>query len=117
MAVGLPEDSLAISAQRLDIMKQMEEVFFSFTAGGEALSLAAAKATLTKIQREPVVETLQERGQSVLNGCRALIEKHDMGHFLETSGHPAWNFLIFKDTDNYSQWEIKSLWMQEIQAR
>ena len=40
-----------------------------------------------------------------------------MDHFLDTSGHPAWNFLIFKDADNYSQWEIKSLWMQEIQAR
>jgi glutamate-1-semialdehyde 2,1-aminomutase len=114
MANGYP---LSVVTGNGDIMKQMEEVFFSFTAGGETLSLAAAKATLTKIQREPVIETLHERGQSVQDGCRALIDRHGISHFLDTSGHPAWNFLIFKDADNYSQWEIKSLWMQEIQAR
>jgi glutamate-1-semialdehyde 2,1-aminomutase len=114
MANGYP---LSVVTGRGDIMKQMEEVFFSFTAGGEALSLAAARATLNKIQREPVVETLRARGQAVQDGCLALIEKHGMAHILDTSGHPAWNFLIIKDAGKYTQWEIKSLWMQEIQAR
>ncbi len=114
MANGYP---LSVVAGRNDMMKQMEEVFFSFTAGGEALSLAAALATLTKVQNEPVVETLRERGQAVVDGCLALIEKHGMADIVETSGHPAWNFLIIKDVGKYSQWGIKSLWMQEIQAR
>ena len=34
-------------------MQLMEEIFFSFTFGGETLSLAAANATMTKLQQEP----------------------------------------------------------------
>ena len=33
-------------------MKLMEDVFFSFTFGGETLSLAAALATMTKLQKK-----------------------------------------------------------------
>ena len=43
LANGYPVSAVA---GRADVMKQMEEIFFSFTFGGEALSLAAAKATL-----------------------------------------------------------------------
>ena len=35
---------------RADVMQLMEEIFFSFTFGGETLSLAAALATMTKLQ-------------------------------------------------------------------
>ena len=114
MANGSP---LSVVTGRADIMQLMEEVFFSFTAGGETLSLVAALATMRKVQTEPVVETLRLRGQQVLDGCRDLIEKHGVGHILETTGHPAWNFLVIKDADSYSLWETKTLFMQEIQAR
>lgn len=114
MANGFP---LSAVTGRRDIMKLMEEVFFSFTAGGETLSLAAALATLKKIENEPVIETLQKHGSILKEGCSRLIREHDVTHLLATAGHPAWNFLVFKDTEHYSQWEIKSLWMQEIQLR
>jgi len=114
MANGYP---LSVVTGRADIMQLMEEVFFSFTAGGETISLVAALATMHKVQTEPVVETLRLRGQQVLDGCRSLIEKHGVEHILETTGHPAWNFLVIKDAGQYSLWEIKTLYMQEIQAR
>jgi len=46
-------DPLSAVVGRADIMALMEEVFFSFTGGGEALSLAAAVAAITKLKREP----------------------------------------------------------------
>ena len=111
LANGYPVSAVAGKA---DIMRLMEEIFFSFTFGGETLSLAAAQATLRKLQNEPVVETIGERGQKVLTGVIALLEKHGVGTFLSLSGHPAWSFLLFKDAETYSQWEIKTLFLQEM---
>ena len=56
LANGFP---LSAIVGRRDIMKLFAGgIFFSFTAGGEALSLAAAKATLLKLKREPVCQRL-----------------------------------------------------------
>ena len=114
IANGYP---LSAVAGRGDVMKLMEEIFFSFTMGGEALSLAAAKAALTKIKREPVVATLRRRGERILAGVNELIKKHGIGHFARTAGHPAWTFLIMADTPTHSQYEIKTLFQQETLAR
>jgi glutamate-1-semialdehyde 2,1-aminomutase len=114
IANGYP---LAAVAGRGDVMKLMEEIFFSFTMGGEALSLAAAKAALTKLKREPVVATLRRRGELILAGVNERIKKHGIGHFARTAGHPAWTFLIMSDAPTHSQYEIKTLFQQETLAR
>lgn len=102
---------------RADVMKLMEEIFFSFTFGGETLSLAAALATMAKLKREPVTETLRQRGEKVMNGVNAMIAKHGIGDFVSIGGHPSWSLMAFKDAAPYTQWQIKTLYMQEIQAR
>ncbi len=102
---------------RADVMKLMEEVFFSFTFGGEALSLAAAKATLTKLKEQPVVRTIAERGSAIMRGTQAVIEDHKLGDVFSVSGHPSWSFLIFKDGRGATSFEIKTLWMQELLER
>lgn len=102
---------------RADVMKLMEEVFFSFTFGGETLSLAAAKATLDKLRGGPVLTDMRKTGESICAGIGALIVKHDLGHMLSVSGDPNWSFLNFRDTANYTMWELKTLYMQEIFER
>jgi glutamate-1-semialdehyde 2,1-aminomutase len=114
IANGYP---LSAVVGRGDVMKLMEEIFFSFTMGGETLSLAAAKAALTKLQREPVVATLRRRGERLLAGVNERIKKHGIGHFAKTAGHPSWTFLLLSDTPNHSQFEIKTLFLQETLAR
>ncbi|KJR96192.1 MAG: aminotransferase class III [Peptococcaceae bacterium BRH_c4a] len=114
LANGYPVSAVA---GRADIMRLMEDVFFSFTFGGEALSLAAALATMHKLQRCPVIETMCSQGRKVLDGTRALIDRHGIGDVISLSGHPAWSFLLFKDAGPYSQWEIKTLFLQEMFAR
>jgi glutamate-1-semialdehyde 2,1-aminomutase len=114
VANGYP---LSVVCGRRELMAEMEEVFFSFTMGGETLSLAAAKATLDKIDREPVVATLKERGEAVLKGVDELIARHDVGDFLSSAGHPAWSFLVIKDKPGANAFEIKTLYLQEIFAR
>lgn len=114
LANGFP---LSAVAGRADLMAEMEEVFFSFTMGGETLSLAAAKASLEKIARESVVETMRATGIAVLNGLDALIAKHGVGDFARTAGDPTWSFFLLADTAAASAIELKTLWLQEMFAR
>ncbi|MCB1509497.1 MAG: aminotransferase class III-fold pyridoxal phosphate-dependent enzyme [Hyphomicrobiaceae bacterium] len=114
LANGYP---LSAVAGRRDVMKEFEEIFFSFTMGGETLSLAAAKATLTKMRNDGVVAQVAARGKRLMKGVEDLIAKHDCAHFLGSAGHPSWSFLVIKDAGDTSLWDIKTLWMQEILAR
>ena len=114
LANGYPVSAVAGKAE---IMRLMEEVFFSFTFGGETLSLAAALATMTKLQQKPVIETVKTQGQKLLTGLRGLIERHGVSHMVSLAGHPSWSFLLMKDAEPYSQWEIKSLFLQEMFLR
>ncbi len=114
LANGYP---LSAIAGRADIMRLMEEIFFSFTFGGETLSLAAALATMTKLQNMPVIETLWFQGKKIKEGVNALIKKYELENILSISGKDCWSFLLFKDSDVYSQWEIKTLFLQEVFQR
>ena len=114
LANGYPVSAIA---GRRDVMKLMEEVFFSFTFGGEALSLAAAKATLTKLKSRPILETIRERGVAVMEGARRIIESNKLGDIFSVSGHPSWSFLNLRDSRGHSAFEVKTLLMQELHQR
>jgi glutamate-1-semialdehyde 2,1-aminomutase len=114
LANGYPVS--AVTGRR-DIMMLMEEVFFSFTFGGETLSLAAAKATLEKLKRERVTEQLAARGQLLLDGAPPLIESAGLGDVLAVKGHPSWTFLTIADAGRASSFEIKTFMMQELHQR
>jgi len=114
LANGYPVSAVA---GRRDIMKLMEEIFFSFTFGGETLSLAAAKATLLKLQSQDVIGTIRQRGEALLAGVRERIVKHGLGEMLTATGHPSWSFLLMRDVNGVSQWHSKTLFMQELFER
>jgi glutamate-1-semialdehyde 2,1-aminomutase len=114
VANGYPVSAIA---GRADIMKLMEEIFFSFTFGGETLSLAASLATLQKLKREPVLATVRQKGERLIEGVKKLFARHGMDDLLTVSGHPTWSFLNFRDQGGYSLYEIKTLFLQEVFAR
>jgi glutamate-1-semialdehyde 2,1-aminomutase len=114
LANGYP---LAAVAGRSDIMAEFEEVFFSFTMGGETLSLAAAKAAIDKIRHEDVIAAMTKRGTQVIEGVKALVERHDCADFLSVPGHPTWSFMAIADHPRASHFELKTLFLQEVLAR
>jgi len=59
IANGYP---LSAVVGKSDIMSYFGKVHFSFTNGGECLSLAASKATLEKMERDSVVDALKLSG-------------------------------------------------------
>jgi glutamate-1-semialdehyde 2,1-aminomutase len=114
LANGYPLSALA---GRADVMKLMEEIFFSFTFGGEALSLAAALATMTKLQSAPVLESMRTQGCKVVDGLATLIDRHGIGDLVGVAGDPTWSFLVIKNTAEYSSFDLKTLVLQEMFAR
>jgi glutamate-1-semialdehyde 2,1-aminomutase len=114
--------ALSALVGRADIMslmedRSMEDVFFSLTYAGETLALAAALATMSKIQRQPVIETLYRQGTKVLEGAKELIRKHEVGHILGVCGNPTLIYMSFADAGGYSQWHVRTLFLQELFAR
>lgn len=76
MANGMP---LACVAGRADVMASMADRTISITYGGEALSLAAAIATIGELRERGVSDYLWELGTSLQNG---------LNHAAEVAGVP-----------------------------
>lgn len=114
LANGYP---LSAIVGRADVMSVMQDAFFSFTMGSEALSLAAANATLKKIQKDPVIERIYELGLYLISEVQRLILKHNLSDIFNISGHPSWSFLTISDFAPYSSWEIKTFFYQEMFLR
>ncbi len=114
MANGFPIS--AIVGKR-EIMMEMEEIFFSSTFGGETLSITAALATIEKMQRLSVLDTIHGTGQAIMDGVAGRIADLDMADIVSISGHPSWSILSFKDAGGDDLWSIKTLFLQEMLAR
>lgn len=114
LANGFPVSAVA---GRRDVMKLMEEIFFSFTFGGETLSLAAARATLTKLREQPVVQTLRAHGDAIFSKTTKVIDNYGLSDIFSMSGHPSWTFLNIHDGCGRTAFEIKTFLMQELHER
>ena len=106
--------SVAAIAGKAEIMRVMEDIFFSFTFGGELLPLAASYATLCKLQNEPVIKTMRSTGQYLIDNLNELIAEHELGHIFSVSGYPVWSFLMINDFGKYTAAEFKTLFLQEM---
>jgi glutamate-1-semialdehyde 2,1-aminomutase/spore coat polysaccharide biosynthesis protein SpsF len=111
MGNGFP---IAAVVGRADIMREMEDIFFSFTFGGEGVSLAASIAAIEKMEREPVIETLWRTGQQLIDRTNALIAEFNLGHTVKVVGKPCWSLLQIADAGKYTSWELKTLFLQEV---
>jgi len=114
LANGFP---LSAVVGKREIMKRMEDVFFSGTFGGETASLASAKAVLTLVKDGDVIERLSQIGRQILEGVQLRIEQYGLGDVFQIGGHPSWSILTINDKDPYSSWDIKTLFLQEMFKR
>ena len=72
---------------------------------------------MNKLQREPVIDTMYRQGRKMSPGLAHLIARHEISHFASLAGLPVWSFLLLKDCEPYTVWEIKTLFLQEMLAR
>ena len=110
---GMPISALA---GRADVMDLLEEVFFSGTHGGEALSLAAARATLGRLTADAYRE-LERKGRVVLDGVQAAISDAGVGDWVSIGGSPFWPVTVVTEPHRGDGLLAKSLVQQEMVKR
>jgi glutamate-1-semialdehyde aminotransferase len=94
-------------------MAVFEEIFFSGTHGGEALSLAAAKVVLDTVADGTVLAGIERLGRRMLDGITALIDAHGVGDRVTVGGEPQRAVVGFAGDDHLV---VKS-WVQQTLAR
>jgi glutamate-1-semialdehyde aminotransferase len=92
IANGMP---LAAVCGRRDVMQEAERLTISVTYGGEALSLAAARATLNEYRTHDVIGHLWRSGQGLMDGMNAAAR--DTGVPFRVDGHPPMAAMTFTD--------------------
>jgi glutamate-1-semialdehyde 2,1-aminomutase len=113
MGNGMP---ISAVVGRADLMRLMEDIFFSGTFGGEALSLAAAIATVEKIERDKVTERLWQVGGELKRRVVEKIAGAGLDDVIELLGTGVWAILSYKDHPRGSKEAIKTLLLREMIA-
>jgi glutamate-1-semialdehyde aminotransferase len=92
-------------------------VFFYTTFGGEALSLAAAQATVHAIRDRRVPERLERLGQRIREGYNELAATHGLSAVTRCDGPACRTMVGFTPPDAGSALPLKSLAQQELLKR
>jgi len=113
MGNGMPISAIV---GRADIMRVMEDIFYSATFGGEALSLAAAIATIDKMEREKVTDRLWQFGGDLKRRASDKIAAAGLSAVIALAGAAPWAILTYKDHPHGSKEAIKTLFLREMIA-
>ncbi|MBI5662862.1 MAG: aminotransferase class III-fold pyridoxal phosphate-dependent enzyme [Ignavibacterium album] len=115
VANGMP---ISILTGKKEIMQLLEkDVFFFTTFGGEALSLAAVKATVTEIIEKNVPEYLAKQGRKLKVGYNSIAQKLGMD-YTKCSGFDCRTIITFDaEKSGCNPLEMKSLVQQEMIKR
>lgn len=114
VANGFP---LSFVCGKKEIMKECEEIFFSFTFGGELVSLAAALATIKVLEEEPVLEHVAKVGWQLQQGYNQLVKEMDLGQYTEVVGYGSRHAINFKNRRGQDDLVAKTVFQQELAQR
>ncbi len=115
MANGMP---LSVVAGRKEIMTLIDEgVFISTTFGGETLSLAAAIATISILEKKESYPYIWNLGERWLKEVDSLIHKKELSSIVRTAGLAPHSGVVFNDFNGIQGTDLLSLYQQEIIAQ
>lgn len=102
---------------RRDVMEIFDDIFFSGTFGGDAVSLAACKATIEEIERGAVFEHIWEYGERLSAGIRERVDRYGLGDAVKLIGYDARSILAFPHKDEETARLRRSYFMQECHKK
>ena len=106
---GMPISAVGGPAEIMDVF---EEVFFSGTHGGEALSLAAAAAVLDTIADGTVLARIERRGATLQAGLTECVARHGLDGEVTVGGEPQRTVVGFNGADHL----VAKSWVQQCFA-
>ncbi len=111
MANGMPISTIV---GKRKIMKLMDDIFFSGTFGGETLSLAAALATITKLEKINAPEIFERTGRTIRDAVQSIITDFELDDILSLAGEDWWPRIVVEAYGKNSQIEMTTLLRQEL---
>ena len=114
MANGMP---LSAVVGRREIMEVFDDIFFSGTFGGETLSLAACKATITEMESSNALSKIHNYGSELLSELRDLIDRNGLGDAMRLRGYGARSLMEFPHLDEQESRVRRTFVMQECVKR
>jgi len=116
IANGMP---LSAVVGRREHMKRFPEVYYTLSSAGEALSLAATKATLETFDKADVCGQMSRVGGLLMDGFHDLIQKYDLGNLMHVIGFPCFHGFSFKACEDSKRnpTELINFWTQETTKR
>jgi len=111
MANGMPISALV---GKKKYMEKVGDIFYSFTNGGENLSLAAAIATIKELEKKKALDKIWKLGKYLQDNTNKLLEKNGLSDIIKVQGKPCWQVFIIKTIEKFSDLEIKSYIQQEV---
>ena len=115
MSNGIPISAIT---GKWEYIKYLEKTFFSFTYGGDCIGLAAAKATINKIERNNVIDHLYNVGGRLKKGINDLAKIYNLDDMIACAGYPCRSVMTIKKIGKYNKPLItKSLIQQELITR
>ncbi|MEW5979956.1 MAG: aminotransferase class III-fold pyridoxal phosphate-dependent enzyme [Acidobacteriota bacterium] len=114
MANGFP---LSAIVGRADVLNLFEDVFFSFTFAGEAVSLAACQATIEVLHQRRGIPHLWRVGKCLQDGTNELIRELGLQDTLACVGLPPLTGFRFLCRDQRQNVLLRSLLQQEAVKR
>jgi glutamate-1-semialdehyde aminotransferase len=113
-ANGMP---IALLTGRRDVMELFEQdVFFFTTFGGEALSMAAAVATIAEMRDKNVPARLAEQGKKLKDGYNEIAAELGLTQYTKCYGYDCRTIVTF-DASAGNPMEIKAFMQQELFKR
>lgn len=106
---------VAFVCGRREIMKECEQIFFSFTFGGELVSLAAAQKTIEIMERDNVCAYLNTIGQELQDAHNTIAKELGLEKRTWTAGYGSHHLTVFKDESGADDLAAKTVF-QEVMA-
>ena len=111
MANGMPISTIV---GKREIMKLMDDIFFSGTFGGETLSLAASLATITKLEKINAPEVFERTGRTIRDAVQSIITDFELDDIVSVAGVDWWPRIVVEAYGKNSQIEMTTLLRQEL---
>ncbi len=114
MGNGFP---IACVLGKADVMRVFEDIFFSFTFGGEVASMAAAMKVLDVLETTDALGRIEANGRILQEGLNVLAKEAGLQDRIRCIGYPFWSLIKFLDADGKDSFLVRSLFTQECVKR
>lgn len=108
---------IAATLGRREVLQSAAGLHFSATFHGDTAAIAAARATLAIVEREPVQRHVERLGQLLIDGLNALASELDVPAQAYGEPLPAMPFFRFTHPERQANAELTRCFFQEILAR